>query len=120
MSRYAIDPGGVERVLRSVHAGAEKFGTILRPLEGWVESAASGTAMSPPICSALQSFFSDQSIHLDNINRRCSASLNGALQATQAYVDGDLEMVGAYQRDAVSAALPPVPERPMNRGMVAY
>lgn len=119
MSSYRINPAGVDSVLKTTQSDAEKFGTILTPLSGAVESAAGGTGNSGAICPALQSFFENQSKHLDAINRRVSASLNGALKATQAYIDGDIEMVGEYQREAVAASMPPV-NRPANRGVVAY
>ena len=81
---------------------AEKFGTILKPLQGWVEFAATGTGGSGAIVPALQSFFEKQSIGLEAIGTRVGAAITGAYQATKAYVEGDLEMVQTYQKNAAA------------------
>lgn len=110
MSRYDIEPAGVERVLRSTQNEAREFETILDPLQGWVEFAATGTGNSGAIVPALQSFFQVQSRGLEAMGRRISAALQGAVSATTAYVHGDLEMVQTYQSNA--AALAEVPTTP--------
>ena len=115
MTGYRIDPNGVETVLNATKSDAEKFGTILKPLQGWVEFAATGTGGSGAIIPALQSFFENQSVGLKAINTRVGAAITGAYQATRAYIDGDLEMVQTYQRNAATAANPP-PEPPRRMG----
>ena len=110
MSKYEILPSGVESVLTKTQADAEQFGTILAPMQGWVEQAATGTGGSGAVVPALLAFFEDQSKHLDTINRRVTASLTGAYDATKAYIDGDVEMVGHYQQIAAEqGAMPPAP-----------
>lgn len=114
MTGYRIDPQGVETVLNATKGDAEEFGTILEPLQGWVEFAATGTGGSGAIVPALQSFFENQSEGLKAIGTRVTAAITGAYEATKAYVDGDLEMVQTYQRNAAVAADPPlygVPQR---------
>jgi Family of unknown function (DUF6507) len=106
MTGYRIDPNGVETVLNATKNEAEQFGTILSPLQGWVEFAATGTGGSGAIVPALQSFFENQSEGLEAIGTRIGAAITGAYQATKAYVDGDLEMVQTYQQNAVTAANP--------------
>jgi Family of unknown function (DUF6507) len=106
MTGYRIDPNGVETVLNATKSEAEQFGTILSPLQGWVEFAANGTGGSGAIVPALQSFFENQSDGLEGIGTRIGAAITGAYQATKAYVDGDLEMVQTYQQNAVTAANP--------------
>jgi len=106
MTGYRIDPKGVETVLNATKSDAEKFGTILKPLQGWVEFAATGTGGSGAIVPALQSFFENQSVGLKTINNRVGAAINGAYEATKAYLDGDLEMVQTYQQNAAIAADP--------------
>ena len=113
MTGYRLDPNGVETVLNATKSEAEKFGTILSPLQGWVEFAATGTGGSGAIVPALQSFFENQSDGLEEIGTRIGAAITGAYQATKAYVDGDLEMVQTYQQNAVIAADPPLPTRPL-------
>jgi Family of unknown function (DUF6507) len=112
MTGYRIDPNGVETVLNATKSEAEQFGTILSPLQGWVEFAATGTGGSGAIVPALQSFFENQSDGLQAIGTRMGAAITGAYQATKAYVDGDLEMVQTYQQHAVSAANPLVRQGP--------
>lgn len=115
MTGYRIDPQGVETVLSATKSDAEEFGTILKPLQGWVEFAATGTGGSGAIVPALQSFFENQSVGLQAIGTRVTAAITGAYEATRAYIDGDLEMVQTYQRNAAVAANPPlhgVPQRP--------
>ena len=120
MSRYDIDPAGVEGVLRSTQSEAGEFETILEPLQGWVEFAATGTGNSGAIVPALQSFFSVQSRGLEAMGRRVSAALKGAVDATTAYVQGDLEMVQTYQSNAaVLAEVPTTPSRRYGGGPTA-
>ena len=107
MSRYDIDPAGVERVLRSTQSEAGEFEAILAPLQGWVEFAATGTGNSGAIVPALQSFFQVQSRGLEAMGRRITAALRGAVSATTAYVEGDLEMVQTYQSNAAALAAGP-------------
>jgi len=115
MTGYRIDPKGVETVLNATKDEAEKFGTILKPLQGWVEFAATGTGGSGAIIPALQSFFETQAVGLKAINTRVGAAITGAYEATKAYIDGDLEMVQTYQKNAAIAANPP-PELPRRMG----
>ena len=116
MTGYRIDPGGVETVLNATKSEAEKFGTVLKPLQGWVEFAATGTGGSGAIVPALQSFFENQSVGLEAIGTRVGAAITGAYQATKAYIDGDMEMVQTYQKNAAIAANPPPPVRPRMGG----
>lgn len=107
MSSYQIEPAGVEHVLKHTQTAAEKFETILKPLQGAVESAATATGNSGAVVPALQAFFEDQATVLQDMNRRVGAGLTGAFNATKAYCDGDLEMVQTYQSNAARAADPP-------------
>ena len=116
MTGYRIDPKGVETVLNATKSEAEKFGTILKPLQGWVEFAATGTGGSGAIIAALQSFFENQSVGLQAINTRVDAAITGAYEATKAYIDGDLDMVQTYQKNAAIAADPPLHGVPRQLG----
>ena len=116
MTAYRIDPNGVETVLSATKSEAERFGTILNPLQGWVEFAATGTGGSGAIVPALQSFFENQSEGLEAIGTRVGAAITGAYQATKAYVDGDMEMVQTYQRNAAIAANPQLHQGPPRMG----
>ena len=109
MSSYKINPGGVETVLNSTADEAGEFKTILEPLSAWVEFAATGTGNSPAIVPALQSFFQVQGEGLEAMGTRISAAITGAVNATTAYVKGDLEMMRTHQTNAAAAAEPVVP-----------
>jgi hypothetical protein len=55
------------------------------------------------------------------MGNKITASVKGAVNAVTAYNDGDLEMIGAYQRQAVDDATPPDPmSRPAHGGPVPY
>jgi hypothetical protein len=112
MSKYRIHPAGVQHVLTQTKKDAEKFGTILKPLQGYVEAAAKGTGGSGAVVPALQAFFEQQAHGLEEISSRVSAALTGAYNATKAYVDGDREMVQVYQKEAAANAMPkpPIPQ----------
>lgn len=110
MSSYKMDPGGIETVLKSTQTEAGEFKTILEPLSGWVEFAATGTGNSGAIVPALQSFFQVQGEGLEAMGTRIGAAITGAVNATTAYVQGDLEMMRTHQTNAAAAADPvPVP-----------
>jgi hypothetical protein len=106
MSSYRILPSGVQDVLTSTQAEAQKLGPMLTPLQGWVESAVEATGGSGAVAPALQAFFQNQGAHLESITRRVEAGLTGAYNATTAYVEGDLEMVADYQSAAARSANP--------------
>lgn len=109
MPTYDIQPEGVSTVLSTTMTAAEKFGTILEPLQGHVESAATGTGGSGAIVPALQAFFENQSTGLNGINTRVGACISGAYNATKAYVDGDVDMIAAYQYNASMEAIGGMP-----------
>lgn len=110
MSRYKINPGGIETVLKSTQTEAGEFKSILEPLGGWVQFAATGTGNSPAIVPALQSFFQVQGEGLKAMGTRIKAAVTGAVNATTAYVEGDLEMMRTHQTNAAAAANPvPLP-----------
>lgn len=109
MPTYDIKPEGVSQVLSKTLTAAEKFGTILEPLQGHVEAAAKGTGGSGAIVPALQAFFENQSTGLNAINTRVGACINGAYNATKAYVDGDEDMITTYQRNARMEAIGGMP-----------
>ena len=106
MSSYKMNPAGIEAVLKNTQSEAGEFTTILEPLSGWVQFAATGTGNSPAIVSALQSFFEVQSRGLEAMGTRIGAAITGAVSATTAYVQGDLEMMQTHQTNAVRVANP--------------
>jgi acetoin utilization deacetylase AcuC-like enzyme len=64
----------------------------------------------------LHTFSQNQSVGLKAINTRVGAAITGAYEATKAYVEGDLEMVQTYQKNAAVAADPPLHGAPRQLG----
>ena len=103
MTAYRIDPAGVASVLTQTQTDAEQFGIIMTPLQGHVEAAVTATGGSGVIAGALEAFFQEQSTVFKGMNGRITAAVTGAVDATTAYVNGDLEMVNQYQQAAGAA-----------------
>ena len=110
MSRYRIDPAGVQEVLKGAGRTAEGFETDLQPLPGHVTAAAGACGDSGAIVPALDVFFTEQAKQVTAIGQRINACLTGAAAATKAYIDGDLEMVATYQRNAGQDRISEIPE----------
>lgn len=110
MSRYRIDPAGVQRVLERTGQAAEGFETDLQPLPGYVEAAAGACGNSGAIVPALDLFFTEQGKQMKAIGQQVNACLTGAVAATKAYIDGDVEMMLTYQRNASQAKISDIPE----------
>ena len=102
--RYAIDPEGVERVLRVTAANGRRFGDLVEPIEGQVSAAVEGTGDAGAITYAMRDFLAVQGKRMAVISTRVEASVTGAAKATRAFCRGDEEMVGAYQTEAVRRA----------------
>lgn len=119
MTAYDIKPAGVQQVLTSVQNQAGEFDTILQPLNGHLEAIATATGGSGAILPALQAFFEAKGRDLTSMSNRIVAGVNGAINATTAYNNGDLEMIGDYQRSAVDLA-DGVIQRRTHGGLVAY
>lgn len=110
MSKYRINPEGVKSVLTKTGHVAEKFESDLKPMQGYVESAAAGCGNSGAVVPALSAFFEYEGTRLTNMGTRVTACLTGAAQATNAYLHGDYEMVGTYQTSAAQARLSEPPK----------
>ncbi|MBH5336309.1 hypothetical protein IHE55_16610 [Streptomyces pactum] len=114
---WDIDPPGVRGVVL-------KTGEVARAIEGHgktlsalVESAAAsaGTIMADsvpaqdrqggmgPVAGALAAYFQARGSQLAFLAARAGQSLQGAVEATTAYVNGDLEMAADAQRKALTA-----------------
>lgn len=110
MPNYNIDPPGVKTVLTSTGTEAGKFETDLTPLEGHVNSAATGCGNSGAIVPALSTFFDVQGKRLTAVGTRVNACITGAAEATNAYVRGDLDMLATYQTNASQLVISKPPQ----------
>lgn len=107
MSRWSIDPSGVAGVLKQVDPHAQALGDALGDLEGALTAAVTGT-QSPAISDAVGSYLEQvEGPRITSMSTRIQAAAAGVVNATTAYVDGDLEMAGNAQRAAVEAVYPP-------------
>lgn len=110
MTHYRIHPAGVKATLTKTAADASELETILKPLAGYVESAATGTGGSGAIVPALSELFGVEEKRVTAMATRMGACLTGAADATKAYIKGDHEMattIESIQRKAVKAASAP-------------
>lgn len=102
MGRWDIDPGGVRGVLGRVEGIASGFeGQMTR-----LNTALSGSAeqsSSEIVASALSGFAEAQKSSIEFVFTRTSSCMNAAAQATNAYLEGDLEMAANAQASATAA-----------------
>lgn len=107
MSSWDISPSGVSSVLAKVSDHATSLGDALEGLETAVTGAAEGTC-SGVIGEAISTYFSDlDGPRLKDINLRITASCQGVINATNAYLKGDLDMAATAQTDSVTMVFPP-------------
>lgn len=120
MTTYDINPAGVQQVLTQVQTDAEGFETVLAPLNGHLESIATATGGSGAILPALEKFFEVKGRELEAIVNRISAGMTGAVNATNAYNQGDLDMIADYQQQAYDTANGIIRRSPHHGNMVMY
>ena len=107
MTRYVIDPAGVQAVLVATLTPANALGTALAPLAGAMKQAGEGSDGSPEIVSALDRLMGSENTRIGGMIGRVDACLTGAAQATSAYVHADKQMsdtARAAQAHAVALA----------------
>ncbi|MGO1977413.1 DUF6507 family protein [Brachybacterium tyrofermentans] len=106
MSRWRIDPAGVQRVVDVVSEdnadmhdalGEEQLAACYSGLD-W---GSSFTSMVP---EALNRLMEDQQTNLTTIMNGIDAARLGVANATTAYNNGQEEMIGVFQSKAASAA----------------
>ncbi|MFI0482181.1 DUF6507 family protein [Actinomadura sp. 9N215] len=91
MTAWDIDPYGVQGVINRTAAA-------FKPIEKHVKTFVTGSrdaaeaSGSPRVAQALQGFVQHHQTTLNGIARRAERTLQGAADATMAYVHGDEEM----------------------------
>lgn len=111
MGKYNINLPGVQKVLTSTATEAKKFETIVKPMSGHAEAAATGCGGSGAIVPALSEFFEAQGERLTGMNTRINACLTGAASAAKAYDNGDEEMIATYQQNASELKISKYPDK---------
>jgi hypothetical protein len=100
---WDISPSGVHDVLGRAEAVASEFEGQMRTRDGELQGAV-GQASSGLVARALQGFDEAHTASIGFAFSRSAAAMTGAAQATQAYVEGDLEMAANAQ--AAASATP--------------
>ncbi|MFJ8214665.1 DUF6507 family protein [Streptomyces sp. NPDC096033] len=108
---WDIKPSGVQGVLDKTVTAAEGFQKASKALETTLPNAAkhAGTlsfsggegAGMGPIAAALAALIASHNVRLTFIGARTNASIKGAMEATTAYVNGNLEQAANAQREAL-------------------
>ncbi len=102
MSRWDIDPPGVAGVVERTAGRAQGFETA-RASIGAALGGAAGACGSEIVAAALSGFSGHIAPSVTAVVQQTGSILNGALAATRAYVDGDLEMAATAQANAATA-----------------
>ncbi len=113
MSRWDIDPAGVRTVLTGTQNVAAEFDGQMTSLNAGIEGAAAQSS-SEIVAAALAGFAEAAGTNIAFVFTRTGACLGGAANATNAYLDGDLEMAANAQASATAAPDPraTMPGRP--------
>jgi hypothetical protein len=105
VSRWDIQPSGVQGVLQQTQSVAEHFDGHMRAMNTAMEGAGT-QASSGIIGQALAGFAESQRQSIEFVFSRTGAAMTGAANATRAYVQGDLEMAANAQASASGAPDP--------------
>lgn len=131
MSGWDITPSGVESILSLVGLAADDLSKDLKVYGKSVEEAAryAGTISGPycgsgppvgPVGTAVANFASDTRGQITFMAARIKKTMKGTVEATNAYIDGDLAMAAQTQREAAKVPTPAelraVAGRPGRRG----
>lgn len=122
MPRWDISPSGVASVVSNVADVMKALDDIVQAYAGDVEGAAASAGTLAPggasgehkgqtglVAAALAEFIEGTADQLQLIGTRVGRSVNGAVEATVAYQEGDLEMAAESQRRAARLVLPGIP-----------
>ena len=112
MSRWDISPGGVRGVLARTEAVATEFEGQMTTLNSSLQGAGTQSS-SAIVADAIAGFAASATADIQFVFTRTGACLNAAAQATNAYLDGDLQMAANAQAAAAAA---PDPYASMPRG----
>ncbi|GAB3917227.1 hypothetical protein GCM10011575_32260 [Microlunatus endophyticus] len=110
MVHYNVRPDAVAKVLKSTGSTADGLSTDLKPLSGEVTNAVNACGKSGAIVPALQGLFDHESTSVTNLITHIEACLTGAAAATAAYVEGDLDMMTTYQKNAAQGKISKIPK----------
>ncbi|MEN3356483.1 MAG: hypothetical protein V7637_465 [Mycobacteriales bacterium] len=113
MSGWDIQPAGVRGVVIRTQGVAGRFEGELKNVGSALRGAAANGS-SQIIAGAISGFADHVTGDIEFAVRRTGAVLHAAVNATNAYLQGDLEMAGHAQ--AAATAAPSVEDLPGRRG----
>ncbi|WP_267880883.1 DUF6507 family protein [Streptomyces sp. PsTaAH-124] len=110
MTGWDVTPSGVESILSLVGLAAEDLAKDIKGYGKSVEEAAlcAGTISGPycgsapvgPVGAAVADFVADTESQITFMAARIKKTTDGTVDATTAYIDGDLTMAARAQREA--------------------
>ena len=122
MPAWDISPSGVQGVVSNVGDVMKVLDEIVQAYSGDVRGAATSAGTLAPggvsgehkgqtglVAAALAEFMEGTAEELKFIGERVGKSVNGAVEATVAYRDGDLEMAAEAQHRAAGLIRPDMP-----------
>lgn len=101
MGKWNIDPYGVQQVLTTTVGIAEDFEGQLEQISEALQNGAEGSA-SEIVAQAIVDFVEEYQADIEFVVARTGAALGAAADATQAYLDGDLDMAANAQESATA------------------
>ncbi|WP_420111838.1 DUF6507 family protein [Pseudactinotalea sp.] len=106
MSKWNIDPGGVQQILTAVNTDSGDLGKALKDekFTAIFEGLTWGGGVTMDVPSAVQGLLEDQTSRLSNISNRINAASVGVANATIAYNNGQQDMAATFQAKAIEAA----------------
>ncbi|WP_329133891.1 DUF6507 family protein [Streptomyces sp. NBC_00670] len=116
MTGWDITPSGVQSILSLVGLAADDLSKDIKGYGESVEDAAmfAGTISGPycgaapagPVGAAVANFVSDTQGRIRFMAARTKKTMDGTVEATTAYLEGDLAMAADAQREAAKAPTP--------------
>lgn len=106
MSSWDIDPAGVRGVVNRTVEEAKKFEGEAKTYATAIENAAASCG-SGIVAKALADFAAHHKDAFKFLVERSSKVITAGVEATQAYIQGDLEMAARAQRNAASTTQRP-------------
>lgn len=98
MSKWNIDPAGVQTVINDTQEQQQDLGDALKEsaFESIFTGVSSGAPFTNEVPNALNNLLNDQQANLSNIVNRVGAGVLGVANATLAYNNGQLDMAGEF------------------------
>lgn len=105
MTSWDVSPDGVRTVLGRTETVAGEFETQMADLNAALSGAASQSS-SEIVAEAIAGYAESATASLQFVFERTGACMTAAANATNAYVEGDLEMAATAQESATAAPDP--------------